>query len=106
MFYPKTIKAIRAKISENFGQTLEAEYHNLDKDKMPCAHELAEYILWMCNKAEAIPKTFSNAVVSDLYIGWILRLVEQDLKLWNNATSQALINEDARAGHDTLPLNT
>jgi hypothetical protein len=54
---------------------------------------LEDYILWMLEQIESATK-------AGRWLGWILCIVEEKLKLWTNEQSRNITRMDVRIGFD------
>ena len=90
MFYPKTISEITKHVMEKY------------PNSRPCKNSsnIPGYILWMVEEISKMDRSVGGATRAARWLGWIIRVVEEDLKLWNNATSRRLVREDVDNGHD------
>jgi hypothetical protein len=62
---------------------------------------LEDYILWMLEQIEKMPsESIESATKAGRWLGWILCIVEEKLKLWTNEQSRNITRMDVRIGFD------
>ncbi len=66
--------------------------------------DMPSYLLWMIEKMKTFDTTsFKDAFKAARWLGWIWRVIESELKLWDNARSRELTRIDVKAGYD-MPI--
>ncbi len=89
-------------------ETLEREilkaYPDAKPDENAIDTDMPSYLLWMIGKLRTFDvASMKDALKAARWLGWIWRVVESELKLWDNARSRELTRIDVQAGHD-MPI--
>lgn len=90
MYYPNTINKIEQKIAEKFTTT----------QANPDVTDLPGYTLWMIDQIKNMGQSENGSLKAARWLGWILRVVENDLNLWDNSFSRDLVRADVEMGLD------
>jgi hypothetical protein len=93
-YYEATRAAIKESLKEKYG-IIDADENGIVNSN------IAGYILWMLDSVERMNvQSLDHALKAARWMGWILRVVEEDLKLWENDKSRDLVREDVGLGND------
>ena len=93
-YYPTTVMEIRIAIQRKY-PVAQPDENGLASNDVP------SYILWMINKiGEMDAFSYAGALKAARWLGWVLRVVESDLNLWDNTKSRELVRSDVLADRD------
>lgn len=92
MYYPKTLNQIKKSLLKKYPDAKPTK--NIDN--------IPGYILWMIERIENMGKSKSDSFRAARWLGWILRVVEEDLELWDNLISRKLVRKDIENGFESF----
>lgn len=92
MYYKNTIEKIKNNLLLKFPESKPES----DMSKSP------NYVLWMIGEIQKMDDSERDSFRAARWIGWILRVVENDLGLWDNEESRKIIRKDVKEGYEKI----